>query len=88
LGGLLGAPPGGMGGGGSRGSGAAGATVISSLDDLEHELPASDAARWRRVLEEDARAQAVMAARGRAPLSEVYLAGAPVKRQGILPGSS
>jgi hypothetical protein len=86
LGGLLGASgPGGMGGPG--GSGARSATVVASMDDLEHELPAEVAAEWRRVLEEDERAQAISAAQGRDPLSEVYQAGAPTAgRRSLIPG--
>lgn len=84
LGGLLG--PGGMGGPG--GSGARSATVVASMDDIEHELPADVASEWRRVLEQDARAQAVAEAQGRGPLSEVYQAGAPTasSRRGTIPG--
>lgn len=93
LGGLLGpGGPGGMGvGGGPGGSGARSATVVASMDDLEHELPPDVAAEWRRVLEEDARAQAVAAAQGRGSLSEVYQAGAPTaatarRGGGFIPG--
>lgn len=89
LSGLLGAPPpGGMGGVRAASRNRGSATVVVGMDDLEHELPAETAAQWRRILEEDARAQAGMLAQGRGPLSEVYLAGAPVKKQSLIPGSS
>lgn len=90
LGGLLGTllGSGGPGGMGPGGSGARSATVVASMDDLEHELPDDVAAQWRRTLEEDERAQAVALAQGRGPLSEVYQAGAPTasSRRGLIPG--
>ena len=82
LSGLLGgAAPGGgqQGRGGNRRS-----AVVTSMDVLETELPADTAAEWRRVIEGDEGAQEQQAVEMAAALSEVYLAGAPERRQGLL----
>jgi hypothetical protein len=54
------------------------------MDVLESALPPEQAAEWRRVIEADEAVQQEEAAALAAPLSEVYLAGGPVQRQGLL----
>jgi hypothetical protein len=54
------------------------------MDVLETELPPDVAAEWRSVIERDEGAQEQQAVTMAAALSEVYLAGAPERRQGLL----